>query len=161
MRRINHDESITAYLYPNSESYVHIEKSVIDKILYFRQNTLLQPESGGVLIGEYRGKHILISHCTLPGQEDEYSRLFYHRKSSHHQHELERIWSLYGTHTYIGEWHTHPENTPTPSYLDISEWKKNLPTDRIMIVLIVGIMEFYIAKIYGKEITPLQYNIEL
>ena len=41
---------------------------------------------------------------------------------------------------YIGTWHTHPQNSPIPSGIDINDWanciERNL--DRLLLFVIVG-----------------------
>ncbi|WP_265583242.1 Mov34/MPN/PAD-1 family protein [Pseudomonas sp. HN2] len=42
---------------------------------------------------------------------------------------------------YVGERHTHPQNHPTPSWSDLSEWKMmaaNRRDPRLLLALIVG-----------------------
>lgn len=66
------------------------------------------------------------------------------------------------TRVYIGEWHTHPEDSPTPSSVDIYSIKvafnKNYrPINDFILMAIVGRKETYWGLYDGKnirEITP-------
>lgn len=44
---------------------------------------------------------------------------------------------------YLGEWHTHPQSRPTPSYIDKQSWKRlvkrSITESPIVIFLIIGI----------------------
>ena len=58
------------------------------------------------------------------------SRTTYFRtepKKVNHQRIVTKKWiKSKGTCNYLGEWHTHPEAVPTPSFIDVSEWKRQL-----------------------------------
>jgi integrative and conjugative element protein (TIGR02256 family) len=91
-------------------------------------------EAGGILIGTYRGNHIQIVQCTVPMKRDVRSIYRFDRKDRGHQLAAMLAWTKSsGTHTFVGEWHTHPEDYPVPSYIDRSTWRditcrKDLPT---------------------------------
>ena len=59
---------------------------------------------------------------------------------SHHQQVALRHWrASQMTMDYLGEWHTHPESNPSPSLLDMSEWKKICKVQkRPMVFAILG-----------------------
>ena len=98
-------------------------------------------ESGGILLGSYRGNHIEVIDATLPGKKDIRRKNEFIRIDKHHQIYAEKLWrKSEGKITYIGEWHTHPTNTPSPSPIDIAEWNKKLP-NRNMILCIQGISD--------------------
>jgi len=60
---------------------------------------------------------------------------------------LDRWRATRGTVRYLGEWHTHPEDHPTPSGLDRSEWRR-LATGRRdkrpQLSIIVGRKSLYV-----------------
>jgi integrative and conjugative element protein (TIGR02256 family) len=50
------------------------------------------------------------------------------------------------TMDYLGEWHTHPENNPRPSALDLREWRQiSKRRGEPMMFIIVGIMEWWVG----------------
>ncbi|MCW8929634.1 MAG: Mov34/MPN/PAD-1 family protein [Gammaproteobacteria bacterium] len=110
--------------------------SIIESL---KQISTLDTESAGVLIGEYRGNHhIRVVGATRPGQIDRSTRFSFDRRSPHHQNSVLSAWHSSGKiQTWVGEWHTHPEDYPIPSSIDIHEWEKTLPA-RPMVLLIQG-----------------------
>jgi integrative and conjugative element protein (TIGR02256 family) len=56
---------------------------------------------------------------------------------------------------YLGEWHTHPEDQPSPSTTDLGSWRRHLIAQEQMILLIVGRTEIWAAKKINKQIVPL------
>lgn len=84
-------------------------------------------EHGGIMAGILRPdkKQIVITDITTP-QEGDICRTFsFHRSENKHQLIMDSLWreSQY-TKTYLGEWHTHREATPTPSSVDRKNWNK-------------------------------------
>lgn len=59
------------------------------------------------------------------------------------------------TRTYIGEWHTHPENNPTPSSVDYHSIESNfytaLHTAPFLIMIIVGLESFHVSVYDGEK----------
>ena len=54
---------------------------------------------------------------------------------------------------YVGEWHSHPESDPTPSSLDLSEWRKVCTaTDEAMAFLILGTAALWFGINAGGEL---------
>lgn len=117
-----------------------IEPSVVELVRGYRQHQSNLPESGGILLGYRRGIHLHIVSATTPQPDDQRLRYHFFRCDQHHQKVASSQWNISGnTMDYIGEWHTHPEPDPTPSRLDMSEWKKICNARRkSMVFLIVG-----------------------
>jgi integrative and conjugative element protein (TIGR02256 family) len=61
---------------------------------------------------------------------------------------IDRAWRQSGgTCTYLGEWHTHPEQHPTPSGIDWQNWQRKLLVDRFtepIFFVIVGIAAIHV-----------------
>lgn len=59
------------------------------------------------------------------------------------------------TRVYIGEWHTHPEQNPTPSSTDISSIVSNYHSSLlalpIIVMVIVGINSLYVSVYEGHN----------
>lgn len=88
------------------------------------------PEAGGILLGHVRGVHLEILEATAPTPKDRRFRYFFERLAFGHQIIANLRWNASnGLVRYVGEWHTHPEDHPTPSGTDICEWAK-LAKDR-------------------------------
>ncbi|MGD0958290.1 MAG: Mov34/MPN/PAD-1 family protein [Methylomonas sp.] len=118
-----------------------IEENVLNLVESYRQNSPKKPESGGILLGYRRESHLHVIDATSPQPFDKRSRFNFFRKDRKHQDFAIKKWlSSRETIDYVGEWHTHPENSPNPSALDVSEWRKIIEVrQNSMIFLIVGI----------------------
>jgi len=111
---------------------VQVSDQVLSVMLGFVQDSWWKPEAGGVLMGrQIRDcEDIVVDEVSTPMKGDKRSRFMFIRGARLHQDLLIRKWrESGGTCTYLGEWHTHPEPTPTPSCLDVREWKRKLSRD--------------------------------
>ncbi|MBZ9813833.1 Mov34/MPN/PAD-1 family protein [Mesorhizobium sp. CA7] len=96
-------------------------------------------EAGGILLGSYRGDHIEVSGFTTPYPQDRRSFALFDRIDPLHQSSALRTWQQStGTDTYIGEWHTHPEASPSPSWLDRRTWRKLINRSHAPMVFAIG-----------------------
>ena len=82
-----------------------------------------QPEKGGILLGNYRGNDLEIVDRTNPGPMDKGTLSSFVKVDPLHQSTAHDLWSKTGgTHTYVGEWHTHPFGLAEPSITDSRTW---------------------------------------
>lgn len=66
------------------------------------------------------------------------------------------------TRCYIGEWHTHPEDNPSPSFVDLSSLKSSFKNNKlavrnVIVMAIVGRKNIYWGIYDGnnyKSVTP-------
>jgi len=107
----------------NRSSIVLIEPAVIALLSHYRQVNRNAREAGGVLLGYMRGPHFHILLATSPGLGDRRSRTSFHRSDKSHYQEFLSARKNDPLLAYLGDWHSHPEDTPTPSSLDQSEWR--------------------------------------
>lgn len=97
-------------------------------------------EAGGILLGFRRGDHMQVVTATTPQRADRRHRYSFHRRDREHQRIATRYWKDSGeTMDYLGEWHTHPTTSPSPSAVDRAEGQvicntKNKP----MVFIIMG-----------------------
>lgn len=137
------------------ESLVVISTEAANTLLSYRQISDSSPESAGVLIGERRDVHIVITDLSEPSRWDIRSRFMVDRVSKHHQKAVDdALKKSNGEWHYLGEWHTHPENVPKPSMTDYGSWHKNLKLDQPLVLIIVGRTHFWVGK-------KIQDNIEV
>ncbi len=136
----------------------------------YRQIAPNATEAGGVLMGRFinDSPHIVVDHVSEPLIGDIRRRTYFYRTQVPHQIFVEKKWlESEATCTYLGEWHTHPEDDPTPSSIDLSGWRKKLrqnPNQRnTLIFIIVGRWRFRAwegtladRKIQIEEIFPNQ-----
>ncbi len=104
-------------------------------------------EVGGVLLGERRGTHILITAATTPGPEDESYPFRFLRKCKSHQRKAHDRWRATAhTTDWVGDWHSHPEQTPTPSLTDRRSWRRLTKSNGTeMVFAIQGVSGLYLS----------------
>lgn len=102
--------------------YVLFSDPAMEKMLALRQHSGGSTEAGGVLVGYRRNPHLEIVDVTTPAPKDVRTRTRFKRKDPSHRRFVEKQWrSSSRLIDYLGEWHTHPEQHPHPSGLDIGE----------------------------------------
>lgn len=98
-----------------------------EHLLDRRQTESGDSETGGILLGRFvaGSKDIIIDQATDPSDSDRRSRFFFYRARRPAQVKVDQAWeSSNGTLNYLGEWHTHPEDDPTPSCIDRRNWRR-------------------------------------
>lgn len=141
----------------SDEALVVIFSEVVEILLSYRQLADTSPESAGVIIGERRGVHLVIRTVSVPSDADIRSRFEVNRIGKHHQDKVNTAFrESSGTWQYLGEWHTHPENEPSPSMTDYSSWNKNLRSPDPLILIIVGRTKWWVGKKKNQEIHVLE-----
>lgn len=93
-----------------------ISRSVLTRFRANRQKYLWQSEAGGQLFARILGRQIHIGSATGPRHSDKRGRFFHQSDRVVDQKEIDERF-LRGFH-YIGDWHTHPEVRPSPSFRD-------------------------------------------
>lgn len=146
--------------------YLKIDKEAFQLIGSYKQVKKSDLEAGGIIMGRFirNSKNIIIDKVTEPAKEDKRSRHSFKRISIEHQIILEDEWvKSDGTCNYLGEWHTHPENNPSPSGVDLKDWKRKLKADifssRYLYFIIAGItrLEIWEGDRRTLEIKQLKY----
>lgn len=111
------------------------------------------PESGGVLLGTVHAGGLLVTVATKPTRWDRQFRYLFERLPFGHRAIARRLWRGSGGLTrYIGEWHTHPQDDPSPSTIDLHEWHKLAKVrldERPLLAVIVGRNSLYVELTYG------------
>jgi integrative and conjugative element protein (TIGR02256 family) len=125
-----------------------------------RQRRFYQREAGGQLFAQIREHDWEIVAATGPRTRDRRSRFSFwpHRAS-----EQEEIFAQHARGLdYVGDWHTHPEETPTPSPDDLTSITEivrrsthHLPGFLLLIVLAEGPF----PKDSGRPSIPLKAQI--
>ena len=94
-----------------------------------RQLSASAAEAGGVLLGRFivSSQDVVVDEVTSPTRYDKRWRFFFKRAKRSAQARVEEAWrESQGTRNYLGDWHSHPEDNPTPSCIDTRGWKKTL-----------------------------------
>ncbi|MES2410607.1 MAG: Mov34/MPN/PAD-1 family protein [Bacteroidota bacterium] len=135
------------------EINLKISEEVLLKISEYVQNDDIKPESGGMLIGYYlQNGDFSITDITVPGKGDRQSRYRFIRSAKRALNLLTfHFNNSKGKKIYLGEWHTHPENNPTPSSIDNSSILERIRRDKInsdtIFTIICGIERIYIQRV--------------
>lgn len=122
-----------------------IASNVINTWLNYIQNTSTSKEAGGILLGRFyeNTSTMLIDELTIPTWLDRRTRASFYRSKTHDQ-ALKKYWQKTDKiGGLLGLWHTHPENQPNPSYIDLQDLNQQFNSssylsNRILYV-IVGI----------------------
>lgn len=117
-------------------------------------------ERGGILLGFRRGSHLHINEATFPMRWD-IGTMFAFRRSAigHRQIALRRWHQSSRTIDWVGEWHSHPEESPSPSSIDIRSWKE-ITRDRAapMAFMIIGWKRGWLGLCIPSRETPIRYK---
>ncbi len=96
---------------------MHIEPSVLAHFYDHVQRRCWSREAGGQLFASIKNKRWTVAKATGPRPSDLRTRFSFRpdRKA-----EKEEILALFqkGLH-YVGDWHTHPQDVPSPSQTDM------------------------------------------
>lgn len=99
---------------------ISIEQSLIDTLVLYGRNQYPK-EFGGVLVGYYSDdkRMVNIIDSILP-IDFKSTKTTFERGVEGLKEALEEYYKQNPSLVYIGEWHTHPDNSPIPSATDIS-----------------------------------------
>lgn len=147
-----------------SEVLIRINKLVME-IFQKHKQVNDKDEACGVLIGthEIDGSKINICFATEPDFKDKRGRCFFRIISSKHNEILQnRFKNSDNREVYLGTWHTHPEDDPTPSRRDTDDWMKQYKANKhlfdIMVFVIVGRRAIRWYSIFDDSISELCEN---
>ena len=109
---------------PDDDGFVLIEERALQVLGRQRQLHQGAPEAGGILLGYRRGSHLHVTEASAPVAPDHASRTRFFRSAAPHQQAALARWrESGGLMDYLGEWHTHPEHSPSPSTIDTGGWQ--------------------------------------
>jgi len=127
---------------------VKIDGPVVIRLRSFAQTGRDDLEAGGILLGrEIIGSgDYVVDGLTEPMSDDRRRRRSFFRTIRLHQQKVSKVWhDSGGTRNYLGEWHTHPESCPSPSSIDLQDWRLRIRQPglqtRFVVFLIVGTKE--------------------
>jgi len=134
-----------------------------DVLLIFQnyiQNTKSKNESGGILLGQVKDNNVYLMRASIPNSFDKSSRYSFERNKVIAQIIVDyEFANSLGKTIYIGEWHSHPENYPTPSEQDErmikNQLKLNKNIEPYLFLIIQGIKGIYVGVYDGKNLTEM------
>lgn len=122
------------YIFENKHEHkFEMSIAVLDRMIQFIQHVPEKHEAGGVMLGRFivGSDDVVVDKITVPMIGDKRSRFRFFRSRNPHQTVIGQEWEASGgTCNYLGEWHTHPEPNPEPSFVDLAGWKKKLAFDQ-------------------------------
>jgi integrative and conjugative element protein (TIGR02256 family) len=95
-----------------------ITRPVLHTFRRYRQRKADHPEVGGQLFGTFHDNEVWVEAATVTPSRGGRMRYFFHPDRDHEQRDID-VQFVEGRH-YLGDWHTHPESSPTPSSQDLS-----------------------------------------
>lgn len=109
-----------------------------------RQRTFLAKEIGGQLFARFTEGVIVIEVATVTSGRSRRTRFGFWPDRDTERQDIARLFEN-GLH-YIGDWHTHPEECPTPSNTDIRKaleiFNQSQHELKAMLMVIVGRSQF-------------------
>ena len=108
-----------------------VTKGAVEQMRAFTQKSRWQSEAGGVLLGRHLldSADVVIDEVTTPQSSDQRTRFTFFRSKKHESLARQRWLEQASTMAYLGLWHTHPENDPTPSSVDRNDWTQAVSRD--------------------------------
>lgn len=136
---------------------IFFSQNALNDIKNYKQDKKEKNESGGILLGQVLNQNIYVLKYSDPCKFDKSTRYSFERDKKNAQKIINREFTeSNGKTIYLGEWHTHPENLPTPSNQDLKmikeQFRKNKLNEKFLILFILGTQDFYIGIYNGKEI---------
>ena len=107
-----------------------INAEVVAVVDRYRQHGPTDTEAGGSLLGRMvrDSLDIVVDEVIEPGPGDVRTRYGFHLCDlAHQQAHVDAAWKRSeGTCCFLGDWHTHAEPDPTPSSVDLDNWRRLL-----------------------------------
>jgi integrative and conjugative element protein (TIGR02256 family) len=137
-------------IFKYGEKSVVISHEVTSLFEEYKYLEATQDESGGILLGNIYKDLIIIDQIATFSKEEELSRFSFNRNAKRAQKITETIWQeSNGERVYLGEWHTHPEDIPTPSKGDKKLVKTMLKHAQVemnsLFMILIGKVMPYVA----------------
>ena len=123
---------------------IQISEQAYATMMNYRQLNEDEIEKGGLLMGQlFPYENTIIITNILASNDSDSDRHNIKLNIECLQNQMNIIWEeSKGTITYIGDWHTHPQQNPRPSFIDYQTFFKNFYTSKfdqnILLYLILG-----------------------
>jgi integrative and conjugative element protein (TIGR02256 family) len=132
----------TAFRFESKQlgAVVTLAPEIIAHFVAHRQQGKIKTEIGGQLFARFAGGEVQIYRATGPNAADKRGWTWFMPDQRKQNTEIKRLFEE-GLH-FVGDWHTHPENNPTPSAWDFESmndcFKKSRHQLKAFIMVIVG-----------------------
>jgi integrative and conjugative element protein (TIGR02256 family) len=138
------------FSYISRYGIIQFEEKVLEIFSSYQQKNIWDKESGGQLFCRVSASKIIVVEATKPDFKSHRSRFSFGANRDKEQSHINKFFKK-GFH-YIGDWHTHPENLPLPSSIDLSEIRSIFTQSNhnlsAMLLVIVG-REIFPDGIWG------------
>ena len=128
--------------FTHRDSTIHLAAPCVETLEAHRQRTRFHREIGGQLFARFVDGTLVVERATCV--KGVRSRFSFHPNRGEEQREIDALFGQ-GFH-YVGDWHTHPEDTPTPSSPDRTKMLEIFQQSRhqlpYMLMAIVGLKPF-------------------
>lgn len=135
-----------------SKQTLVVTDPVLSHFASHRQKRWFQKEAGGQLFAKITENRVIILEATGPRRTDRRSRFSYAPDREAEQEEI-LARRKDGLH-FVGDWHTHPEQIPRPSYLDSSSMNECVRKS-------YHSLNGFVLIVVGKEDPPLGLHVSL
>lgn len=133
-----------AFLIDGSGQRIIFTDAVLGHFRKHSQSRIWRTEAGGQLFARFELPDIIVEEATGPRLCDLRTRFSFRPNRAGEQREIDNRHKK-GLH-FVGDWHTHPEDIPQPSHLDISSMQetvaKSIHNLNAFLMVIVGNKEF-------------------
>jgi integrative and conjugative element protein (TIGR02256 family) len=135
---------------------VLFDNTAVDTITQAARRSGHLKEVGGLLLGYRRGPYLHVKFATVPTLDDISEKFRFVRRGLSHQVFAYRAWIASGFRCgWIGEWHTHPEDGPVPSHVDLATWRDQVgKSKRRMVYMIVGTSTDWVGMLEPESFVP-------
>lgn len=99
------------------------------------------PEQGGILLGRFYEDKVVIEKISTPTDLDKCSRYNFERHKLSAQIVVNYEFFNNSQIMYLGEWHTHPEDNPTPSAVDLKMIKEQFTKNKITVPFLLLVIK--------------------
>lgn len=145
---------VSIWLAPDTNQLIYLQQQPLEVFSRYVQEGQYSKEAGGILLGHVRGQHLEIIEATEPTAWDKRFRFLFERMPHlHRQLAMKRWKESNGLVRYVGEWHTHPQNHPTPSSVDLHEWQllsSSRQDGRPLLAVIVGRFDLHVEYVFSN-----------
>ena len=146
-------------IYYKGTTKIVLKESVLRTFEMYKQ-TGRKHERGGIVLGKVKKNKIVLTRASIPTGYDWGNRTSFvrHKMSGQLFTDYEFLNSN-GKVIYLGEWHTHPEDHPTPSSTDkkmiAKQFNRNDINEEFLFMIIIGRRSIYVGYYDGKTLTEL------
>lgn len=150
-----------AFLANGGDELITLSAAAVVHMLEYRQLRAGDNEAGGQLFARLSAGRVDIEIATGPHHADLRSRFYFAPSRINERREIQELHRR-GLH-YVGDWHTHPQEVPLPSGLDLHNIREIFSQSHHayagILMVIVGQLEppagIYVGIANGQSVSAL------